>query len=535
MTVSGTVRRTRERRADSVRSMGTTRRGFLASAGAAWAAAATPGWARARERPLAGGTFAQGVASGVPGLHGAPVWTRVDGLERSGTLTLEVARDPGFRNVVETQVVRAAAVRDHTVHARIHSPRRYPPGTELFYRFATRTTDSPVGRLRTRRPADSREPVRIAVFSCQNWQTGFFTAHAGLAREDDLDLAVCVGDYIYEAASDPGPREDRIGPDRSAQTLREYREKYRLYRSDPALQALHAAHPFAICWDDHEVMSSYYDEVAGNAQGREARVPFPERRRNAYAAFFEHMPVRRQAERDRIYRRVPLGAHGELFLTDLHQYAAPPPDCGTTPTVGPALLGPCPAIDDASRDLLGARQRAWLVDGLAGSRATWKLWGSSMMLMALDSAPGVPFTTGEWSGWQGARDALARELHRRGVRDLAAFSGDIHTFFAGRWTTDGRASGVPVGVEFVCGSMTSSGIADSFGGASVATDRVTLLNPHIAYADTLRRGYAVVTAGGDELRVDLRSPTTVRVPEAAVETLASFRVPRGAVAVERVD
>src|SRR5439155_15140989 len=147
--------------------------------------------------------------------------------------------------------------------------------------------------------------------------------------------------------------------------------------------------------------------------------------------------------------------------------------------------------------LLAAPQRRWLVDGLLSTPATWKLWGTSMMLMALDSAPGDSFTVGEWSGWEGDRNSLAQELHARGVKDLAGFSGDIHTFFAGRWTTSGRSDTPAVGVEFVSGSITSSGIADSFGGQSELTDRVTLLNPHIAYANTARRGYAVAQASPD--------------------------------------
>jgi alkaline phosphatase D len=517
-----------------------TRRGLLASFAAAavtervlpWA------WAARPEPPLRAGSFAQGVASGFPARHGAALWTRLD---RPGTLTLEVARDPGFRHVVQRRAVRAAAIRDNTVHT---AATGLAPGEDYWYRFHTRTTTSPAGRFRTRRPPDSREPLRVAFWSCQNWQTGYYTAHGGLAREPDLDLIVCVGDFIYEAASDPGPRTDDIGPDRSAQTLDEYRAKYRLYRTDPNLQAVHAAANFAICWDDHEVMSSYYDETPGNAQGRAARVPFPARRANAYDAFFEHMPLKRlhrahsapaegphAGSGDRIYRRIPLGANADLFLTDLHQYASPPPDCGATPTAGPVLLGPCPQATDPSRTLLGPAQRRWLVEGLTSSTAAWKLWGTSMMLMALDSAPNTPFTVGEWSGWEGERNDLAGELHRLGARDLAAFSGDIHTFFAGRWTTTGRSDGQPVGVEFVSGSITSSGIADSFGGQGAFTDRVTLVNPHIDYANTLRRGYAVAEAGPDELRVTFRSPATVKQPQAPVDTLAAFTVARGDPAV----
>jgi phosphodiesterase/alkaline phosphatase D-like protein len=62
-----------------------------------------------------------------------------------------------------------------------------------------------VGRFRTLRPSDSREPVRIAFFSCQDYQAGFYGAQSAIANED-VDLAVCLGDYIYERTFYEGPR-----------------------------------------------------------------------------------------------------------------------------------------------------------------------------------------------------------------------------------------------------------------------------------------------------------------------------------------
>ncbi len=47
--------------------------------------------------------------------------------------------------------------------------------------------------------------MRIGSFSCQAYDAGFYTAHAGLAAEDDLDLVVCLGDYIYEKVFLEGP------------------------------------------------------------------------------------------------------------------------------------------------------------------------------------------------------------------------------------------------------------------------------------------------------------------------------------------
>ena len=531
------------------RSRGRTRRDLLAQGAVAAGAlalggpvaAATKSRSRGLGRPPASaprdlvshGAFNSGVAAGLPQHDGAMLWTRVEGIERRGHVWLEVARSADFRHVVERRAVAVRPEADFTVHHLFDSPSVHT-GEELYYRFATRHESSPVGRFRTSRPSDSAEPVRVAFFSCQAYQSGYYTAHRGLAQEKDLDLVCAIGDYIYEQAGDKGG--PRVDPLPNAQLLEEYRAKYRLYQSDRNLQAMHAAHPFVAVWDDHEVESSYYNETEGNRQGATPRIPFHRRRRNGYRAFFEHLPLMRFThERDRIYRRVRLGRNAEVFLTDLHQYSpSASPDCSGTPSAGPILLGPCPNATAPRRSLLGAKQRRWLEDGLAGSTAAWKLWGTSMMLMALDSANHWTLDIGEWSGWEWERNTLAENLRQRGVRNIAAFSGDIHTYFAGTWTTTGRNDGSPVGPEFVAGSVSSYTIAENFqqngipeAEAALLVERLPANNPHLAYVNSRRHGYAVATATPGELQVEFRSPTSTRDAKAPTETLARFRVRSG--------
>ena len=73
------------------------------------------------------------------------------------------------------------------------------PHEEYWYRFSTRGEESQVGRFRTALPPDSRQPVRFAFFSCQEFTFGYFNAHNLLARED-VDFVVNLGDYIYAEA-----------------------------------------------------------------------------------------------------------------------------------------------------------------------------------------------------------------------------------------------------------------------------------------------------------------------------------------------
>ena len=235
-----------------------------------------------------------------------------------------------------------------------------------------------------------------------------------------------------------------------------------------------------------------------------------------------------KTDRRRIYRRIRLGAAADLVLLDLHSYgsyfvcgfAIPPP--------------PCPQADDPALTMLGDEQKAWLKRELEASRATWKLLGNSLMMMSLDLYPGQAFNYGQWDGFPSERRELMQFLLDKGIGGVSAFSGDIHTFFAGTVTTTGRSTGTPAATEFVGGSITSEGIAQGVAEALglpendstsvVVTDRLRQSNPQYEFVDTTHRGYAVAEATADELRVDLRGPQTVLEPKSEISTWASLRV-----------
>ena len=485
------------------------------------------------------GGFSLGVASGMPSTTGAVLWTRVDDLARTSTVTLEIATDRDFRRVLQRRRVAASAVRDFTARHQVAGLR---PGSEYFYRFFTRRTASPVGRLRTLRPADSAEPVRIAVISCQDYEAGYYTALAGLAAEDDLDLVVGLGDYIYEHHYTDGPpaRRDATGANRDGdvQTLPEYRSKYRLYKADPNLQAMHQQFPFVSVWDDHEVEDNYREggpdsastdpDRVTNEDATPRRVPFAERRRAGYLSYFEYMPVvRRKPVQDVIYGAVKLGAHATVLLTDQRQYRSAQP-CADQIAV------PCLPAAEASRTMLGARQKAWFKDALRQSQATWKLWASEVMLMGWDSAPGVPLNLDGWDGYAAERREILQHVRDNGIKNLSVLTGDIHTYVAGTLFTDGRLTGRPVGTEFVGGSITSLGLESSFGPLTPTAQLLRATNPHISYLDNVRRGYMTVTADSDRLQVKFRSPASTQVQQSPVSTLASFVVENGSTTVRRV-
>jgi alkaline phosphatase D len=504
-------------------------RGAAGGAALALGSFAPRAHASKRIRPdklLRDGAFRHGVAAGAPGERSITLWTRLSDNDQPGSVELEIAQDAGFDRVVERRPVRVAAVRDHTARALVQNG-ALKPGEEYFYRFATHTGSSPVGRFRTARPPDSQEPLRIGFFSCQDYQAGYYTAHAGLADED-LDLVVCLGDYIYEHAyfHDPSPaaRRDASGYNGTsdAQTLPEYRAKYGLYRTDPNLQAMHQASAFASIWDDHEVEDDWAGDLPGDKTPNK-RVPFLERRRAAMLAFFEWMPrFRLPGDPNKIYGNLPLGANAELLLLDTRLHRDDQP-CGDQ------LFIPCPAGETRKATILGATQKAWLKDALQSSPARWKVVANQVMIMSLDAIPGVPsgLDPDSWDGYGRERRELLEHVRQTGTQDVTFMTGDIHTFFAGDVHTNGRISGQPVATEFVGGSITSLGFEQFLDIPQVTEPALRTLNPHLHYAELRSRGYGVLEARPDELLVTYRAPVGVTTPQSPMRTLARFRVAAG--------
>ena len=251
------------------------------------------------ERRLSGraspreGAFAQGVASGEPAHRRDHALDAPGGRERPGNVGSR-SRAIRLREVVSSGTAVADAAADFTVHQRVSGV--LAPGEEYYYRFSTARPRRPSGASAPPvRPA-RRETVRIAFFSCQEFIAGFYAAHRDLAAQD-VDLVVCLGDYIYEQAFARRARPTRRSAtttrraDGEAQTLAEYRRKYSLYHTDANL--LEVRRQFALVgeWDDHEVEDNYAGGLPGGA-AKSRRVPFAERRANGYRAWFEHMPRR---------------------------------------------------------------------------------------------------------------------------------------------------------------------------------------------------------------------------------------------------
>ena len=477
--------------------------------------------------------FTLGVASGDPWPTGVVIWTRLareplapdgfGGMPRMDVaVQWQVAEDERFRRVVRRGRSVARARDAHTVHVEVDGLR---PGREYHYRFRTGPHRSVVGRTHTA-PAYGSSPaaLRMAVASCAQLEHGFFSAYRDIA-EQRPDLVVHLGDYFYEYEKGgydllqlPRRIRDHAGPE--ARTLAGYRMRHAQYRADPDLQAAHAAAPWVMVWDDHEVDNNWAGDVPEELEG-----PQPDwavRRAAAFRTYDEHMPLRRSTRsrsfrRLRIHRRQHWGDLLTLHLLDTRQFRSDQA-CGDLRRVG------CSAALDPARTMLGTAQQRWLEDGLSTSTARWDLLGQQVPFARRDVDPGqdLELVMDSWDGYPAARTAVTAALGR--VTNPVVLTGDVHRHYAADVLADADDPDSPVvASEVVTTSITSGGDGSDRHRHAESELRT---NPHLRWTRD-RRGYVLATLTPDTLTADFRTLPFVEKPGATASTAASWVVESG--------
>ncbi len=460
--------------------------------------------------------FLWGVASGDPAADGVVLWTRVApaaGNRRSVSVRWEISENERFSRIVRTGSSLAPAQLGHSVHAEVAGLR---PDREYWYRFIAAGHTSTVGRTRTApAPSASLDKLDFAFASCQNYEHGYFTAFRHLAGED-IDFLIHLGDYIYEKRFSPNltVREIAAG---EVFTLRDYRERYALYRTDADLQASHAACAWIVTTDDHEVANNY----AGAIPERPVpRSEFLLRRAAAYQAYYEFMPLRRASMPSgpgmQLFRRLRFGNLADFHVLDTRQYRSDQA-CGDGRKVR------CPESLAANRTMMGPVQERWLERGLRSSRARWNVLANQVMVTQTKVVQGDQelFGMDRWDGYPAAQQRLLRLLASARRANPVVITGDVHSNWVAdlKEDYDDRSSAV-VSSEFVGTSITSGG--DGSDAASPALK----VNPHLKFFNN-RRGYVRVTLTPARWRADYRVVPYVSKPDAPIETRSSWTVAAG--------
>jgi alkaline phosphatase D len=524
-------------------------------------------------------SFEHGVASGDPLPDRVILWTRVTP-EREGDVAVlwEIATDREFTDLVNSGSGVTSAAVDYTFKVDADG---LEAGRSYFYRFGTVNSVSPVGRTRTA-AVGALSAASFAVVSCSNFPAGYFHVYREVATQE-LDAVLHLGDYIYEYAADgyASEQSEALGrvsvPPTELFALDDYRARYAQYRGDADLQDCHAAHPFIVVWDDHEIANDAWREGAEN-HDPQTEGSFSERRAAAIQAWYEWLPVRPPAsEREIIYRRFRYGDLIDLLMLDTRSigrdlqvdYAA----FVNGEIIESAAVNA--AVNDSNRTLLGAEQLAWLKAGLTESTARWQVLGQQVLMgrqplpepvvrgltvglgadgaleqataavlasvtaknkppqersaeeqALLDSS--IPLNPDAWDGYGFEREDILNHAAQLQSR-LVVLAGDTHNGWASQLTTD---DGTPVGVEFACPSVTSPGAEGTIGeGAATLFGpfAVTLMDD-LRYANLVSRGYVALRFSSAEVTSQWRYVTAIDTPEYALDEAAANQL-----AVSRAD
>ncbi len=480
----------------------------------AWAAP-SPNGGRVRQ------PFTLGVASGDPEPDGVVLWTRLapeplapDG--RSGMpdrvvpVQWQVATDERFSAVVAEGTELARPELGHSVHPEVRGLR---PGADYFYRFKAGPELSPVGRTRTAADRTTRvDRFSFAFTSCQDWASGLYTAHRRMS-EEDLDLVVQLGDYIYEGAPNPNAIRRHEG-DSEPVTLAEYRARHAQYKTDADLQAAHAAFPWVVVLDDHEIDNNWADEVPQDPTNQPPAV-FLARRAAAFQAYYENMPLRRSSVPRgidmQLYRRLAFGDLLDLHVLDTRQYRSDQDQARRL---------------DPTRTILGGQQRAWVEGALAGPTARWNVLAQQVFFSQRDFTAGPidSFSDDAWDNYVVERNGLRDHLVRVGTSNPVVLTGDVHANYVCDVKADFEdPASATVATELVGTSITTGGN----GRDRNPTDAVQLAeNPHIRFLNR-NRGYVRNTVTASGWTADFRVVDRVTTPGAPVRTRATFVVEDG--------
>jgi alkaline phosphatase D len=502
------------------------RRAFILSGLAAYGASARDLFAAgpALQNPkFPTSPFTLGVCSGDPSADGVVLWTRlaIDPLNGGGMprqpieVEWQIATDDRLSRVVRSGKTTARPEWAHSVHVEVSG---LQPHSWYWYQFRVGSELSPIARTRTFPRAQTEvDRLRFAIASCQHFETGLYTAYQHMA-EEDLDLVMHLGDYIYENPGRDNLVRKHVGGE--LMTVDDYRNRYAQYRSDAALQAVHASFPFLVVWDDHEVDNDY----AGLNQEAGAPVEqFALRRAAAYKAYYEHMPLRRSSIPRgallQLYRPFTYGTLASISMLDTRQYRTDQP-CAAI------VQAPCAGASDPRATLLGPAQEKWLMNRLDRSRARWNFLAQQIPMARLDrfAGPERRFSMDKWDGYEQSRSRLMRFLGTKKTSNPVTLAGDVHNNWVNDLRLDADDPNTPiVATEFVGTSITSTGDGSDM---SPQMEAMVSENECVRFANN-QRGYVRFDLKPEELRADFRVVEYVSKAGAPIKTRASFVVEDG--------
>lgn len=405
--------------------MSLSRRRLLTGSAAVGAALTVPSLSAAaimrRDLPR----LPSGVATGDVTPHSAVLWSRTD---RPARMVVELSSHGRFDRAVRLRGPVTGPNADYTAQLPLRGLRA---GQRYDFRIGFeddrgRRGELTEGHFQTPGPRRPVSFVWTGDTAGQGWginpDRGGMTAYRTMHRTEP-DFFLHSGDNIY--ADGPIQAEVKLADgtiwrnvvteevSKVAETLNEYRGRYRYNLLDENVRAMNAEVPIVSQWDDHETTNNWYPgEILTDARYTEKRVDVLAAR--ARQAFGEYLPIDHTAGQNRIYRKVSYGPLLDVFCLDMRTYREknPSPTAGATP-------------------ILGAEQAEWLVREVSRSRATWKVIASDMPIgLLVPDGTEIEGVANGRGGSPGGRETeiawVLTQFQRRQVRNTVWLTADVH-------------------------------------------------------------------------------------------------------------
>jgi len=498
--------------------------------------------------------FAHGVASGDPDASSVVIWTRVSGARNPLAVDWYVATDAGMLNVVAHGQFTTSAQRDYTVKQLVEG---LQAGEAYFYQFVVNGITSPLGQTRTL-PVGHLERLVLAVASCSNYPFGWFNAYEAIANDDQIDLVVHLGDYIYEYRARGGyggSTGRRIGrnhePGHEIVSLDDYRQRHAQYKTDPGSRAMHGRHPLVVIWDDHESANNPWMGGAQNHQTTDG--DWLARRAASMQAFYEWLPVRDPGPAgtwEQYWRHFKFGDLASLITLESRHTGR------SKQFTWDGRLDDFATAADANafyRDVIGAPDRnmlsaemerflrAELAESVAAGRR-WRIIGNQSVMARRITPPlddamfrelrgelgvlargllddltrqgelEIPGDLDAWDGYPAARERFFQVAKDAGANDLFVISGDSHSYWANAlYDSDGASMGIELGTTGITSprSVLTLGIP----GLTRFDRLIAEANKEIVWAEGRYRGFIRLDITHDGVHADFVTVTNVETRE----------------------
>ena len=474
--------------------------------------------------------FNYGVASGDPTNTNVILWTKISSEDlEDKKVSWEVSNQKNFQTILVSGNTKAKLDDNFTVKVDAQIPSTFN-GKKIYYRFLCQGILSEVGTTKTL-PINNPNKFNIAFCSCSNYPAGYFNAYKEMANDEEVDLVLHLGDYLYEysregyASSDAKRMNRVVNPSNEIVTLEDYRTRYATYRSDKDLQLLHKSKPMIAVWDDHEITNDTWKKGAQNHSPNEGL--FNVRKNNAIKAYYEWMPIRDSKQKEKIWRKFTVGTLINLIMLDTRLYGRDK-QLEISSYIEGEILNKEEYRKDLNkpRNLLGKEQLKWINKSvnkdfkwsifgqqlLIGPKylpsifKSEKLAGSRSYLTKQLAGEELATNTDQWDGYPKERENFYRSISKSQSNIILA--GDSHNSWLSNLYDKNESF---VGIEVGAPAISSPSFGDTFKEATESVEKAFVdENRDLLWVNGKYKGYVSMDIYQDFIDVNFKYISTVK-------------------------